>query len=132
MRINIISLDHQPKKTKNLLDYFSKKLSKLLSLKNGIIDLYLVDNKRMRALNKNFRGKDKSTNVLSFRTPAGFPGLNLGEVFICPDYINKHKEDAILMLVHGVLHILGYDHEKNSDKINMEREEVRLFGKLKI
>ena len=86
---------------------------------------------RMKMLNNKFRSKNKPTNVLSFQKPKNFPGIKLGEVYLDPIYIQKHKEDLALMLAHGVLHILGYDHEKKSDRIKMERREARLLSKLK-
>ena len=129
MKLTVETLDKVlpavSKKTKNL----SKKLGKFLA-KSGEIEIFLVSGTRMRHLNKMFRKKDKSTNVLSFQTPKGFPGNNLGEVYLDPKYIQRRKEDLALMLVHGVLHILGYDHEKRSDRIKMEKKEAQLLLKL--
>ena len=81
----------------------------------------------MRRLNKQFRGKDRPANVLSFVKPRGFPGETLGEVYLGPVYIQKNAEDLDLMLVHGVLHILGFDHRKKSDRIVMEKKERQLL-----
>ena len=86
----------------------------------------------MQSLNKRFRGKNKPANVLSFMAPKNFPGNKLGEVYLDPIYIERHREDLNLMLVHGVLHILGYDHEKKSDRIKMEKKEAKLLRKLNI
>ena len=80
-----------------------------------------VDEKRARALNKEFRGKDYATDVLSF--DAMEPG-SLGELVICPKVIAKQaKEHGLLlreelgyMVLHGFLHLLGYDHENVSEK----------------
>ena len=96
----------------------------------GIIEVYVISGRRMRALNKKFRGIDSSTNVLSFRVPVDFPGDILGEVYLDPAYIKQHDENIGIMLVHGVLHILGYDHRKKNDRIKMEQKEKQLLGKL--
>src|SRR3989344_3649476 len=95
------------KKVRQLADFLPKK---------GTIEVYLIGSRRMKTLNKKFRGKDKATNVLSFASPKNFPGEKLGEVYLDPIYIKNHREDLALMLVHGVLHILGYAHEKRSDR----------------
>ena len=103
-----------------------------LGRRRGIIEIYLIDNKRMRRLNKQFRGKNKPTNVLSFPKPKGFPGQGLGEVYLDPVYIDKKKESLDLMLVHGVLHILGYDHKQKYDRIVMQKKEAEFLKRLVI
>ena len=130
MKIEVILLDNQVKKFKG--DVIKKVLRLSRFLKNkGLIEAYLINSRRMQDLNKRFRGKNKSTNVLSFAAPKNFPGNKLGEVYLDPLYIEKHGEDLDLMLVHGVLHILGYDHEKKGDRIKMERREAMLLSKIR-
>ena len=129
MKIEVIVLDKPAIKYRNLVMERAFGLSKLLP-KKGVIEVYLISGKRMLALNKKFRGKNKSTNVLSFAAPKNFPGNKLGEVYLDPLYIQKHKEDLALMLAHGVLHILGYDHEKKNDRIRMEKKEKALWRKI--
>jgi len=90
-----------------------KKLAeKVLAAENKKIDLSiaLVGEKRIRELNKKYRKKDKPTDVLSFNYGAS------GEVVLCPRQI-EGKIDQVL--VHGILHILGYNHrEMKNFKIN--------------
>ncbi len=129
MKLEVIVLDKGAKDYKKHIIQSARKLSAALRQKGGV-EVYLIGGKRMRMLNKRFRGKDRSTNVLSFQKPKGFPGEKLGEVYLDPNYIKRHKEDPDLMLVHGVLHILGYDHEKNSDRIKMEELESKLLKRL--
>lgn len=107
-----------------------KQIAALLKLRKPI-DVFLVDGQTMRKLNKKYRKKDKTTNVLSFVTPLNFPIDALGEIYLDPKYIEKKNEDIIFMMLHGVLHILGYDHERNSDRIVMEKKEKQLMKKLK-
>ena len=104
---------------------------------NFIVHVYLVDDLEIKRLNKIFRNKNKSTNVLSFKEPNFFPhpelrlkkGLKfLGEVYLAPLYIRKHNENISHLAVHGVLHLAGYTHEKENDKIRMERKEKLILS----
>lgn len=92
----------------------------------GEVELYFVDSEKIRALNQDFRGQDKPTDVLSFSFLEGerFPGDNLvGQVFIEPLIAQKQAEDhgvewrdeLEFLWVHALLHIFGYDHEKKED-----------------
>jgi len=101
------------------------------------ISFVLTDDKRMRALNRTYRGKDKPTNVLSFaaldadRPKAGMPWL-LGDVILAAGVIareakaQRKKLDHHLshLAVHGVLHLLGYDHEADKEAEAMEALEI--------
>lgn len=94
----------------------------------GSLEVYLVDDRTMRRLNKRYRGKDKPANVLSFTWPRQFvafdvPSRPLGEIYLGPDHIRRHKEDIVCMAVHGLLHLAGYDHERAGDRGRMERKE---------
>ncbi|WP_444900016.1 rRNA maturation RNase YbeY [Microbulbifer sp. VAAC004] len=100
----------------------------------------IVDEEESQALNAQYRGKDKPTNVLSFQ--ADFPAeLNLpllGDLVICAPVVEKEAEQQnktteahwAHMLVHGTLHLLGYDHIKDSDAEIMERLETGLMTHL--
>lgn len=129
MVLKVIALDKAAKKFERAVTAKSRCLAKYLPSK-GLIEVYLVNGQRMRRLNKRFRGKNRATNVLSFQKPKDFPGQELGEVYLDPLYIQKHKEDLTLMLVHGVLHVLGYDHKKKYDRISMQKKESELLSKL--
>lgn len=101
------------------------------------ISFVLTDDKRMRALNRAYRGKDKPTNVLSFaaldadRPKAGMPWL-LGDVVLTSGVIGREARAQRKSLshhlshlaVHGVLHLLGYDHERDKDAEAMEALEI--------
>jgi len=130
INIEVVLIDKEAHKYEKLLTQLSRRLVKFLP-QEGEIEIYLVSGRRMRNLNRRFRGKDTSTNVLSFKKPEYFPGDKLGEVYLDPLYIQKHKESIALMLVHGVLHILGYDHQKKGDRIKMEAKEAKLLLKIK-
>ena len=114
---------------KPILAKRGKKLAEILKLKKPI-DLFLIDSETMRKLNRKYRKKNKATKVLSFATPLNFPSDSLGEFYLDPKYIEKKDENLTYMMVHGVLHILGYDHVRTRDRIVMERKEAALISKI--
>jgi probable rRNA maturation factor len=76
----------------------------------------LVGESEMRTLNREHRRLDEATDVLSFPVDEGGPSAGpreLGDVLICPE----HTEDLIEAVVHGVLHLCGYDHESDAGEM---------------
>lgn len=99
------------------------KLGRFLGVEKAQVEVYLVGNSFMEK------------NVLAFPAAKDFPrpdvkGKALGEIYLNPDYIRNNDEDLTFMLVHGFLHLLGYDHKKKNDIINMEKKEQLLLKKL--
>jgi probable rRNA maturation factor len=99
----------------------------------------LVDDEESRQLNHKYRGKDQSTNVLSF--PADVPvevaSPLLGDLVICAPVVLRESEEQgktanahwAHLVVHGVLHLLGYDHQNTNEASTMESlEKEILFG----
>ena len=107
--------------------------AKAAKLKGGFTIL-LADDKRLRALNRDFRGKDKPTNVLSF--PAD--GAYRGDIAMAYGVTSKEAkaagksfaDHAAHLAVHGVLHLAGYDHERPKDAQVMEPLEVKILARL--
>ncbi|HWA03653.1 MAG TPA: rRNA maturation RNase YbeY [Rhizomicrobium sp.] len=101
------------------------------------LTILLADDGKLRALNAAFRGMDKPTNVLSF--PAG-GGPYLGDVAIAyettaREALEQRKtfdDHAVHLAVHGVLHLLGYDHETAADARIMEPLEIEILRDLDI
>lgn len=101
------------------------------------ISFVLTDDRRMRSLNRSYRGKDKPTNVLSFAAldstlpKASMPWL-LGDVVLASGVVAREaiaqrksfRDHLSHLAVHGVLHLLGYDHEQEKDAEAMEALEV--------
>ncbi len=92
------------------------------------VSVVFVQEKEIKRINREYRKKDKATDVLSFNYSDSdnyFNDLNLGEVFICPSQIKKEKKDINRVLIHGILHLLNYDHEKTKkeEKIMNEKED---------
>jgi probable rRNA maturation factor len=110
------------------------------------IAVILSSDRAIRRLNAAYRGKDKPTNVLSFPTyqslgdvPPSVPAV-LGDVVVAFETTAREAKAAAKplrnhvshMVVHGVLHLLGYDHESDTDAKTMERLEIRILSQLGI
>jgi probable rRNA maturation factor len=93
----------------------------------------------IRRLNSRYRGRDKSTNVLSFPA-AACPGPTrpLGDLVICPQVLRSEAREQhkslrahwAHLVVHGALHLVGYDHEQPADAQRMERREIAVLRRL--
>ena len=87
-----------------------------VGVSDGHLAIELVDEGRIRELNRSYRGRDAPTDVLSF--PVDFAEetagpRELGDVVICPE----HTADLVEAVVHGVLHLCGYDHETDDGEM---------------
>ena len=111
------------------------------------LDLTIVSKRKIKMLNRRYRNKNKVTNILSFsfEPPPGLPKENkitvfLGDLIICADqvkYESKIQGKLIEhhwchLLVHGTLHLLGYDHISEKEGDRMESLEISLLEKLRI
>jgi probable rRNA maturation factor len=102
----------------------------------------IVDKNEIQTLNSTYRYKDKATNVLSFpfEAPPGIELPLLGDIVICHDVVveeAKQQHKAIMehwahMIVHGVLHLKGYDHIEVDEALQMETLEVQILNQLNI
>jgi probable rRNA maturation factor len=90
----------------------------------GHLSIGLVGPERIRELNRNHRGRDEATDVLSFPIDGGAAGVagprELGDVVICP----QRTADLHEATVHGVLHLCGYDHETDEGEMLELQDEV--------
>ena len=134
-----VVLDHYlwKRKIKNPKIYIKKKLDKLNKLrlfkkKSKNHTILLTNNTKIKALNKKFRNKNKSTDVLSFpfKNKINFKKNEyLGDIAISYEIINKRSKNSNFFLefdkmwVHGYLHLLGYKHKKKKDFIKMKKLE---------
>ena len=122
---------HLPRKRLNLLFY--KIASKELSKKSkGVINLIFTTDKQMHELNKSFRNKDRSTDVLSFNIDEPENDNSIfGEIYISINMAKKQAisynasltEETLRLSCHGMLHLMGYDHIKKNDKKRMKEKE---------
>jgi len=106
------------------------------------LSLLLSNNKNIKRLNKNFRNKNKPTDILSFPGSKKIKILKktyLGDIIISYNYLNKpksqnlnlFKDKVIKIFIHGFLHLLGFDHIKNKDYFKMLREENFIYKHVK-
>tara|TARA_Y100001978_G_scaffold18120_1_gene13885 strand:- start:122 stop:571 length:450 start_codon:yes stop_codon:yes gene_type:complete len=112
------------------------------SLEKCSINLKLVDNKEITELNKIYRNKNKPTNVLSFTNDdiSKSRTNDLGDIAISFEFVEqeskeqnkKFNDHVIHMFIHGIYHILGFDHENDSMADAMEEKEILLLEKLQI
>jgi probable rRNA maturation factor len=131
MPVEIIRRDEGRKLSSRKLRKIAQKILEIVERDQAELCLVLVGNREIRELNAKFRKKDYPTDVLSF--PAGYelpPGMRLlGDVVIS---VEKAKEQAeqrgrtldeemVALLIHGVVHLLGYDHERS-------RKDARIMG----
>jgi len=114
----------------------AKKVLPLLFKKSCSVSLFLVSEKTMALVNKQTRGIARPTNVFSFREPRGFIApksntLSIGEMYVCTPYIKKYSVPFPLdfLVLHGLLHLAGYDHHKKSETALMEKKERFLCKK---
>tara|TARA_A100001015_G_C14495640_1_gene520991 strand:+ start:119 stop:568 length:450 start_codon:yes stop_codon:yes gene_type:complete len=135
------------KKLKNK-DLFFKKICKAFPNKYKFpnkkisLSLLLSNNKNIKKLNKYFRNKNKSTDILSFRFNKKIKILKntyLGDIIISYDHLDKpksqdldsFKKKVIKIFIHGFLHLLGFNHVKNKDYFKMLREENFIYKHVK-
>jgi probable rRNA maturation factor len=108
------------------------------------IGVSVVGPSESRRLNAQFRGRDKPTNVLSFPVAelpapaAGDEPRPLGDLVICPQVLRTEAREQkkslrahwAHLVVHGSLHLIGYDHDRDSDADRMERREIAILRRL--
>ena len=125
---------------KRICKAFPKKYQ--FSNKKVSFTLLLSNNKNIKKLNKNFRNKNKSTDILSFpfnKKITFSKNMYLGDIIISYNYLNKpksqdlelFKQKTIKIFIHGFLHLLGFDHKKNKDYFKMLKEENFIYKHVK-
>ena len=117
-----------------LLDKVVRKVSELLNVNNSFVSVVLTDNKHIHEINKTYRNIDRETDVISFAFMDNDENIksditDLGEIYIslekahsqAEDYNHSFEREICFLLVHGLLHLLGYDHMN-------EKDEKEMFG----
>jgi probable rRNA maturation factor len=117
------------------LSVLAAKILKALKVRGATMDIILLDNAKIAALKARFIKKKTEPNVLSFPEPAHFPHPEtkkryLGEIYLNRDILRRSPERAKALLLHGILHLLGYDHKKKADIAEMEGLEKKILAKL--
>ena len=122
-------------------------VGKLYGAENSELSVTLTDDKNIHELNKKYRGVDSPTDVLSFAfRESAEPEILDSEIEILGDIIislerakiqaenfgHSYLREVIFLTVHGLLHLLGYDHIEEDDRIEMEREQDYIMAQLGI
>jgi probable rRNA maturation factor len=127
------------KVNKSALKNIIKMIVEELGIKENVsISFAILSKTEIQKLNKLYRKIDKPTNVLSFLIDYEEGKRLYGEILICPEVVleqskklgNNFNDYFILLFIHGILHLLGYDHEKEEDRIIMEEKEEKLLNKI--
>jgi len=123
--------------TSSVDEQFLKKIGEKVlkeEKKEGDLSIVLLGQGKMRKLNKKYRGKNRVTDVLAFPNKE----LGLGEIVICFREVKKNakrfnstlEKELARVLIHGILHLLGYDHEKSEIKAQEMEEKQNHYLKL--
>ena len=144
ININVFSEEKAWSKQIKKKELFFNKICKAFPKKYKFLNkkisltLLLSNNKKIKELNKQFRNKNKSTDILSFPINKRFKiskKTYIGDIIISFNFINKPKNQQpkyfkiklIKTFIHGFLHLLGFDHIKNKDYIKMFKEEEKIY-----
>ena len=128
-----------PGATAALFERFVRRACGTVGLK-GTVNVLVTDNSEMRSLNRRFRAKDVATDVLSFPAVPGLPGKLAGDLAISGDMAAENAkqlghavEDEIkILILHGALHLAGYDHESDNGKMARKEAQLRVGLKLPV
>lgn len=120
-------------------------VSRELKVKNGLVSFVFVDNKKIREINKEYRGIDRETDVISFAfmdedINPDTDYTNYGEIYISLEktlsqsleYGHSFDRELCFLTVHGLLHLLGYDHMTKEDEKVMFSLQDKILNKLGI
>lgn len=127
----------------------AQKILDALHYQDYDLGIWLTTNKTIRLHNRMYRNKDKATDILSFAfhphlkagqriKPKSSEDKNLGDLIISVEYVQKAAQELDVplekrmqvLLVHGICHLLGYDHELDADYKIMHRKEKHLLKKI--
>ena len=125
-------------KIKDPNNYLKKKISKLSKIpyfkrKNQEFSILLTSNKKMKNLNFKFRKKNKPTDVLSFQSNNK---IYIGDIAISYEIVNKRSKQSNFLIefdkmwIHGLLHLLGYNHNKQKDYEQMLKREQDILKRV--
>ncbi len=116
----------------DLMEKVIKKTEEKLDIEDSIVSITIIDNERIHEINRDYRGIDRPTDVISFafmdeNTNPENGLTNLGEIYIsiekaheqAEEYGHSFERELCFLLVHGLLHLLGYDHMEKEDEIEM-------------
>lgn len=145
MNISIANRQRRHRIATPVIRRVSQRVLDALGAAGSELSVSIVGDRAIRTINREYLGKDRPTNVISFSLREGeFGDLNpasLGDVVISADTAAREAEEGgtsfherfCFLLLHGILHLLGYDHERSGEKeaARMEAKEQEIFGLLR-
>lgn len=142
--INVINKYNDGIEDQNTLEDFIKYCIKKLKLKNVMFNVIIINNQEIHKLNKNYRNIDRPTDVITFALEDFDDGIKLsirmlGDIYISYDkvisqaneYNHSKTRELCFLAIHGLLHLLGYDHmNKEEEKImfSLQKELLDSYG----
>ena len=140
LRVDVARRTSQPAPGARLLTAWASAALGARAASGAEIAVQVVTPAASRRLNHRYRGKDSPTNVLSFpaAAPPGVRPRPLGDIVICPVVLKREAREQgkaerahwAHLVVHGTLHLVGYDHENDADASRMERREIAVLRRL--
>ncbi|MFA6495209.1 MAG: rRNA maturation RNase YbeY [Candidatus Paceibacterota bacterium] len=129
--LSVVYRDRRLMSQARLVRVVAQKVLRAVHRDKSAVSLFLLPSTAMRRINRLWHHADQATNILSFSEPREFihpPQTKkmLGEIYLCPAYIQAHGEAIDFLVVHGMLHLLGYDHVRQHDRLRMEKAERRI------
>lgn len=118
--------------------FIKSKIEKFFDLeKIESLNIIICDNLKIKAFNKKYRGKNRPTDVLSFNYHD--PDLKTGEIYLSYEFLKDQSQtstktlDFLLLraLIHGVVHLMGYDHKNDKQEVKMRKVEKSLLTELR-
>ncbi len=123
---------------------FADTICSIMKLRRARMTIVLTDNSSIRSINKKYRKKDRPTDVISFAfRDSAFPApergaedlgdlyLSLEQAWLQCAFSASFHDEVKRLLVHGILHLLGYDHEKSAqEESRMQKKEEEVLGKM--
>jgi probable rRNA maturation factor len=131
----------EPERAKSVLRRAIREATATLPTRGGELAIVLTDDSSIRLLNRQWRGIDKATNVLSFPAQDAYGRLPLiGDIVLAHETIAREAHDEgkpfahhlAHLAVHGFLHLLGYDHQRDTDADAMEAVERKILRRLAV
>lgn len=146
LNLNVINDDEHPIPNQDLLEKCFALVADKHNISEAEVNVSIVSNQEIQQINKQFRHKDKPTNIISFEfeKPEGLPediAANFwGDIVIAPDVLKREAKEQNKKLdahwqhifIHGLLHLLGYDHIDDIEAEEMESLEIELLAELGI
>jgi probable rRNA maturation factor len=138
MKIEIINQQKVKRVNKKKLESHVKKIFALLDIRSAKIVILLCDNKFIKELNKKFFKKNSVTDVISFPLEDDLEPGYLGDVIVSVEeavklskkYGNKWEKELVLYIIHGILHLTGFDDQTKKQRERMEKKQQEILEKI--